>query len=289
MANKKLKEIKKEDIEKYQDGTLKFNELCTMYGVSVPTMYKFFDENNISRRLNLVKESIKHDFFNNIDTEEKAYIFGFYTADGCVCKGNTKQGYTFQISISALDIKLVEKIRDILSPNANVTTSSPRINNFGIKTNSMCNLVIHSKELVNKLDGIGFGVNKTYLEKSVKNIIPQELMFHFIRGYFDGDGCISTSNSKKKHTLISGEETLYENRTYNFNIISKDHKLISEVAEFLELNNFKISYSNDKGCLTISIHRKKEILEMYNNLYNNSSIYLERKYLKFREILEIPC
>jgi hypothetical protein len=74
MAKEKIKSLDPELIEKYYTGELKFNELCKIYEVSIPTMYKYFDKFGIKRRLNIVKESIKHDFFNKIDSEEKAYI-----------------------------------------------------------------------------------------------------------------------------------------------------------------------------------------------------------------------
>ena len=188
MAKEKITSFDPELIEKYYSGELKFKELCEIYQVSIPTMYKYFDKFGIKRRLNIVKESIKHDFFNKIDSEEKAYILGFYIADGSVHKGDSHQGYKFSIGISALDVDILEKIRDILSPNANINFSEERVNNYGIKTNTMCKISISSKDIVNTLCDLGLGENKTYLTKSIINIVPNELMFHFIRGYFDGDG-----------------------------------------------------------------------------------------------------
>lgn len=288
MAKEKIKSFDPELIEKYYSGELKFKELCKIYKVSIPTMYKYFDKFGIKRRLNIVKESIKHNFFNKIDSEEKAYILGFYIADGSVYKGDSRQGYKFSIGISALDVDILEKIRDILSPNAHINFSEERINNYGIKTNSMCKLSISSKDIVNTLCDLGLGENKTYLSKSIINIIPKDLMFPFIRGYFDGDGHIGYSKVSKKHITKLNEEKNYNYVNYNFNIISLDHSILLEISSFLESQNFTITKRIDKDCLTISIHKKSEIESIFNLLYKDATIFMNRKYNKFKEILEIP-
>lgn len=288
MAKEKIKSFDPKLIEKYYSGELKFKELCEIYQVSIPTMYKYFDKFGIKRRLNIVKESIRHDFFDKIDSEEKAYILGFYIADGSVYKGGTHQGYKFSIGISALDIDILEKIRDILSPNANINFSDERINNYGIKTNTMCKLNISSKDIVNTLCDLGLGENKTYLSKSIVNIIPEELMLHFIRGYFDGDGHIGYSKVSKKHITKENKEKSYNYINYNFSIISLDHSILLEVSNFLEGLNFTISKYISKDCLTISIHKKSEIESIFNLLYKDSTLFMNRKYNKFKEILEIP-
>lgn len=288
MAKEKIKSFDPELIEKYYSGELKFKELCEIYKVSVPTMYKYFDKFGVKRRLNIVKESIKHDFFKKINSEEKAYILGFYIADGSVYKGNSHQGYKFSIGISALDIDILEKIRDILSPNANINFSDERINNYGIKTNTMCKLSISSKDIVNTLCDLGLGENKTYLSKSIINIVPENLMFSFIRGYFDGDGHIGYSKVSKKHITKQNEEKNYNYINYNFNIISLDHSILLEISNFLESKNFTITKRIDKDCLIISIHKKSEIESIFNLLYKDATIFMNRKYNKFKEILEIP-
>lgn len=111
MAKNKISELDPELIKNYQSGKLAFKELCKIYQVSVGTMYKYFDKFNIKRRLDIVKDSIKHDFFNLINNEEKAYILGFYIADGSIHKGNSHQGYKFSIGISSLDLELLERIK----------------------------------------------------------------------------------------------------------------------------------------------------------------------------------
>ena len=54
-------------------------------------------------------------------------------------------------------------------------------------------------------------------------------MWHFIRGYFDGDGCISASNTTKK---VNGKE--YYHTNIGFTIISKDKNILENYVAMIE-------------------------------------------------------
>lgn len=286
MAKEKLNLLDTDDIKRYQNGDIKFHELCEKYSVSVPTMYKCFNKLKIERRSCLVYKSINHSFFKHIDTEEKAYILGFYIADGCVVIDKKTNAHNFSITISLLDLEILEKIKMCICPNIRINYTEERINNFGIKTNTMCRLSFNSNELVNDLNNYGLGERKTYLKKTITNIVPESLMFHFIRGYFDGDGCISYSNTNKKHILRSGIETEYVNNRFKFGIISKDESILSEIKYFLETYSLKVNDSVNRGCNTIAISNISDIIKIYKLLYSDATIYMKRKYDKFNEILK---
>src|SRR5690606_3697907 len=53
---------------------------------------------------------INHDFFDEIDTEEKAYFLGFMMADGSV----DKRGGSFKIVIHKQDEHILEEFRDLI-------------------------------------------------------------------------------------------------------------------------------------------------------------------------------
>lgn len=280
-GSKKLEKVLDLDIKDHQSGKISFKDLAKKYNVAQITLDIYFKENNILRRQVFVKETTKHDFFDIIDSEEKAYILGFYLSDGSITDNR------FSIAISKNDLELVEKIRDILSPATTIYFTEEKINKQGIKSNPICKLQFTSTNIVNTLQKLGFGKGKTYLEKSVKNIIPENLMRHFIRGYFDGDGNINHSTPTKKHTLSSGEEKLYISNNYSYSIISKDPLLLNEIKTFLEFY-VKVNDSKCRGCEVISVNRFEDIKILYDLMYENASIFLRRKKLKFEEILGIP-
>ena len=64
-------------------------------------------------------------------------------------------------------------------------------------------MVINSKKLVNFLISIGCGPRKTFNLKWPQINIKEDLINHFIRGLFDGDGCIYAKPEKLKRCSIS--------------------------------------------------------------------------------------
>lgn len=281
MNKNKLTKVLIEDIEKYQNNKLKFKDLCVKYSVSIPTMYKYFNDNGIERKLTISKNMVKHDFFDEINTEEKAYVLGLYISDGSIHKGNIRQGYKLNFSLSSIDVDILIKIKNILSPRSNITYSDKRINKYGILTNSMSKLTIFSKNIVNTLDKYGYGTKKTYLEKTIKKVVPDNLMYHFIRGYFDGDGNINHSKVNKEVKLKN-----YESNNFSFSIISKDKQILSDIEDFLIKEGFKVNNSISKNWFVISINKKDNIIKLYEKLYENSNIYIDRKHKKFSNIIK---
>ena len=80
----------KEICEKYENGYT-ILELSKMYNVSTIVIKDRLKRNNISIRSNSEshrKYSLDENYFDIIDTPNKAYILGFICADGCVSDRN---------------------------------------------------------------------------------------------------------------------------------------------------------------------------------------------------------
>lgn len=119
------------------------------------------------------------DFFENIDTELKAYLLGIIAGDGCILKDGMK------IEMHKQDIYVLELLRDYISPNSNI-----KLRKYEKYDNTIC-LQIYSVKLVKdllralKLKKVG--------KKSHDILLPDlsdDLMWHFIRGLVDSDGHI---------------------------------------------------------------------------------------------------
>jgi len=292
MPNKgfsKISKINNKDLELLYNKQISFKEFCTKYHVSDSTMRIFFKENNLELISSRKSNTIQHDYFNKINTAEKAYIFGMYIADGYI--SISKSSSRFGISLNVNDIELLTKIRDILSPLSKLYFEKARINAQGIKSNPMYKLIISSKTICDKLNQYNCGKNKTNLLKSIKNIIPKEYMFDFIRGYFDGDGCITTNSVRKRYLTKDGTSKIYNYTNVSFSIISKDWLILEEVKEFLSAHISKINlYQESRGNWLLTVNRKSEVKKLYSLLYyNNSLLCLNRKYQKFKQIMETSC
>lgn len=264
-----------EDYKEYILGNLKMKDVYEKYKVNQNAVDYFFAEKGYVKRSTLRKENIKTNIFNPVNTPEAAYILGFYIADGCL------NGNKFVITLNEKDKEILEKIRDYMSPITKLIYKKETVNKQGIISHPMYSFAFSCKEIVNKLEKLGLGKNKTYLNKSIKNIVPKELMWDFIRGYWDGDGCISNSNVTK-----NVKETSYNYVNIGFTIISKDPNILNEMNEFFVEEGINTHvYPDNKGNYLVGTHSKPEIEKIYNKLYTSSNLFMERKRTRFNEIM----
>lgn len=73
-----------------------------------------------------------------------------------------------------------------------------------------CVLSFNGKWYVESLEkNFGIKSRKTF-DISISNNIPKELQGHFIRGYFDGDGCVTQSAGYAHIGITSGSNKILE-------------------------------------------------------------------------------
>jgi intein-encoded DNA endonuclease-like protein len=127
----------------------------------------------------------------------------------------------------------------------------------------MGHLAIYSNELVEGIKSHGIHSRKTFTIS--KPNLDNDLMRHFIRGYFDGDGSFSFNSKTKKNTS---------------QIVSASKEFQNFIINELALNGIKINlYSGIK----LQIQNKVENLKFYHYIYDNAKIYLNRKKEKYEE------
>jgi intein/homing endonuclease len=138
----------------------------------------------------------KHDreYFKVIDTPEKAYWLGFIFADGSLYKRDNNRGwkgYNFELSLKNADREHLVKLAKAIDCNVPIKTRSSTLKKYGTFYSSR--LMFFCDEFARNLINCGCTVNKSLtLEFPSERILPKLLYSHFIRGYFDGDGCIWT-------------------------------------------------------------------------------------------------
>jgi intein-encoded DNA endonuclease-like protein len=199
-------------------------------------------------------------FFSTINTEEKAYYLGLLYADGNV------SNKVVSITLQDKDIKILEKFKECLKYTGPLLT----INKTGNRQNQI-KLAITSSKLVSDLLKHGLYPNKgTTLTFPLT--VPKKLQHHFIRGYFDGDGCVY-ANKKSGDYLFSmlGPKDF---------LIKVQEILINSLA----LNRTKLY--NPKNCKTTQLHvltyqGKQNLNKICSLLYYNASVFLDRKHNKF--------
>lgn len=254
----------------YVDGS-SMSQLANQFECCVATIQRILKTYSIKSRQvgNCRRYSLNENYFNKITTEEQAYFLGFIFADGHM----TKDGYSLIIHIHKQDEEILKRFKELLG------YSGPINQRAATETSgeSVC-LQITSKQVVRDLNKIGIVNNKTKYPEVPK--IPHKLFPHFLRGMNDGDGNIYVKN-KDDGRIISSVTLL-------------SHKLIHKYIKqqvLLDLDKFTIyekTHPNTNYIKIFYIGGNKNVLQFLNYIYSNDTakIYLTRKYLKYKQILE---
>lgn len=251
MEQKVNKELLK---QKYLEG-LTPRELATFFKCNIANVYSHLKRLKIykpKKSYEIRKYRIKEDFFDKIDTEEKAYILGLFFADGY----NNTDKNLIEITLKESDLPVLNQIKECLGLDKDIKNYKK-----GYYTLSFNSLII-SKRLSN----LGCIKAKTFKIK-FPSYLNDDLLRHFMRGYFDGDGSISL----KKSSQI--------NLTSTFDFVNSFQEILSKK---LDIKNKKVQ--SCRKSFYILYKRKEDIFKILTFLYKDSKIYLERKhnlYLKY--------
>ena len=210
------------------------------------------------------KHKFNERYFENIDSEEKAYWLGFIAADGCVYKN--KQSYRLQINLKGSDIDHLKKFQKAICSDYKITEKK-----VGKAQSNTCQLKINSTKMCNDLIKNNIIERKSIIFEPP--ILNKNLMNHFIRGYFDGDGWI-TSYKRKDSNGYRNEVGIIGGK-----------KALNYFIDFLPKGFSKYEKYKDDKIIQISGSSIKTISETYNYLYENATIFLDRKKNVFENIM----
>lgn len=209
------------------------------------------------------KYSVNISYFGIINTEAKAYFLGLLYADGSVTKNNK----TLEIGLSGEDeLDLLKSFKK----ECDYTGEIKKKKKVNESNKQHYRLTITDTIFVSNLIKQGVINNKSLVLKfPTEEQVPRNLIRHFIRGYWDGDGTI---NHRKNDTLNVG--ALCSNFFF---------KEFNDVI-FKNLG-FKFGVYSQGNNSDIKIGGIANPIKFCEWIYNNSSIYLKRKRKKFEEFL----
>lgn len=213
--------------------------------------------------------------FEKIITEDDAYWLGFLYADGYVC--HTEHSWWYGVELQDRDIGHLRKLNKYMNGNMHIDTfykKSPTSDNIC----KMCRLAYYSKQLVINLVNSGCVQRKSKIITMPFGIVPDELMRHFIRGYFDGDGsCGIYQHSERKHL-----------RYPRAKITCGSHDFVNQLKEYL--NNVDIRcgiITSKEENYDMFFSGKDNVVNFLKYMYDDSHIYLDRKYEIYKQCLDI--
>jgi hypothetical protein len=122
-------------------------------------------------------------FFDEITSEQQAYWLGFITADGCVMDAGN--GYVLSVVLSVRDVAHLERLRDDLGSTQPISSRDKTVRG-NVFTHATFR--VNSRRLVRSLMRLGVTPRKSATAQPWSG--PPDLMPHYWRGLFDGDGSI---------------------------------------------------------------------------------------------------
>ena len=235
-------------------------------GFSHKVVDRILKENGIVKRDDKhkgLKYTHNENFFEVIDTEEKAYWLGFIYADGYITKPK-QSSFMLGITISIKDVEHLELFKKHIEATHPIRRYEAHTQ---YNSSDYVRIEIKGDKIVQDIQKLGVYFQKTeILTFPTEEQVPQHLLHHFVRGYMDGDGYITTSGHDGKVLKIGfcGTKEFLEGLKQRMDL--KDKKLYQK-KEIKErgTNNYSLDYS--------SLQAKN----LGTNIYKDATIYLKRK------------
>ena len=236
---------------------------------------KFIDDNYPATKHHVSKRDIRHGFFKNIQTEIQAYLLGFYVADGSI----DEKRKTFRIHLSECDEEIINLYKTFISKDARIFKQHGhqilgRQGQIYLQKNFI-GIDITSQELVQSLVDLGFGYNKSYQDLSLPTL-SDELIPHFIRGLFDGDGCITV-------WYVPENKSRKERVRAKFDIVQKKSNILFQIQKIFTSQGIEssVNYLKRDDMYRLSVGSKDSLEKIFKLLYSDANFYLTRKFNKF--------
>ena len=230
-------------------------QIADMLSISVTTVHRYCKklELNIPNHHNSLK--FDNTIFDTIDTEDKAYWLGFLYADGNV----SSKSNSVTISLAKKDYDHLRKFNTFIKNNGK--TYEGNCGNYEHTTISICN-----KHLKERLIELGCKPKKSLTLKfpDLSIFKDNDLVYAFIRGYVDGDGCLTFSRNGRLSIQILGTKEFLE----GIQAVFPGYLNLYKVKR-LKSNTWTLNNCGDKADYVAT------------KLYKEAKIYLERKYNRF--------
>lgn len=212
------------------------------------------------------KYSINENYFDVIDSEDKAYFLGLLYADGY----NNVSNYEVTLCLSLCDKPILKLFLKYLQSNHPIKTVV--ITQNGV-VRKYCKVAIGNKNISLSLEKNGCGQAKTF-KIEYPSFLESNFNSHFFRGYFDGDGSFGINKKISSNMVLN---------------ITSNHIFLKQVQQILIKNTglnatkiLKVTHSDKIGVM--SYGGRGNCTAIRDWMYNDAHIYLQRKFEKLKSI-----
>lgn len=221
------------------------------------------------------RAEVNENFFK-VWSAPMAYTLGLIYADGAIIDSRVSSR-TCYLLISNNDVDLLNQVRKAMSSTHRLDFRPAIKRDFGHGKTYLCKpsyrLRIGNKLIYSDLLTFGLHPRKS-LSIKVPNI-PDSFFPHFLRGYFDGDGCVNIYSRKAGQAIqvvfTSGSLKFLE----ELNVLLCNILRVSLKHTPYQSGAYRLAYKASEAMSVLKF--------MYQEL--DSSPYLKRKYGKYQEYL----
>lgn len=254
-------ELAQEIYNMYQNGN-SVKKICDKYGYSTTVIDRVFKEHGWKKRGKHAPEYCKYqynrNFFDNIDTPNKAYCLGLLYADG------SNLGNCFSIELQDTDCQVLFDFKDLLEYDGDV-----RFYNRSVKPNITHDtyvLRINSTYMASQLTKLGCVQNKSLI-LDFPNWITEDIFPFFLKGYIDGDGWVQ----KYRIGFMSTDKFCNGVKNYLYNHYNINSRIYDMKKHYNEHTK------------TMDITHRKNIIPLVELMFSKPTIGIPRKINKYIE------
>ncbi len=218
-----------------------------------------------------VRYTIDENYFDLIDTADKAYWLGFILADGNIIK--YKDGtFVLRVRLQKRDLNHLKLFATRIGYNGPVDIKK-RFDKFYGKVTEKASITICCSHLCRTLVQTGWFDFKKFGVTHIMEMVPQHFQVHLIRGLFDGDGCLSLIRSKRHKSLQA-----------RFSFVDMHKSVVCWMQNWLicELGLNRTSIQSVKGSFVFLYGGNDQVWRIMARIYELPGCKLQRKYEKWR-------
>ena len=267
--------ITKEELEfLYHEKRMSFKEIGKMFNCSWSSVQSYASELGIKKKpIAIVREQhqsnkkVNKDFFSSW-SKEVAYVLGIILTDGSIESNG-------ELRLLMTDFDVVESVAKAMQLENGTAIVKTR-------TKPQMKLSICRQKLYVDMVKLGVCMDYKTLNQVFPNV-PREFRSHFLRGLFDGDGCIVTRKRKVKSGICHTREVTVIT-TSSLSMAEGVTKLLSEELGIDREVYHQIKADEKRADVyRVNIYNREDIDKFFNYIYQDKGyLYMRRKYEKFQ-------
>jgi len=280
--NKRTEEDLQKVFQYYLDHDISMKKITKNFHIGYGTMTNYMKKYNLHEQLRPHKVIFNENFFDNLDTEESMYWFGFLYADGSIGINTNTYEYRLSLILQQRDEGHIRKLLKALGISNVKEIIKFKESNFSTNPNKkfkQAYIRLSSKHMINVLCNYGFIPNKTYNGCISEKIFytdndelkDKKLFLAFLRGYIDGDGTIGKSVIS---ICVFRKEVVDFLIKYIHIYLNMFPKISFKENRLFTINKLDINKKNGSYYINFSSIDTKNLKEL---LYKNAIVYLDRK------------